>query len=112
MLQALVMLSLPFIFAAVAVGVEGVKQQSVVEWSVLARSFSFQLVNIYFTLIGSSIASTIQKIINEPGCIFQLLGGSVPAVAGFFIQMICINGLVVLPFELRCKVIAIGLPLS
>jgi hypothetical protein len=104
LLQAAVMIALPFIFTAVAVGFEGVKQTSLVEMSVLVRSFGFQLVNIYFTLIGTSIASTLQQILNEPGCVFVLLGGSVPAVAGFFIQMICVTGLLILPLELRCAV--------
>jgi len=68
--------------------------------SVLDRGFGFQLINIYFTLLGSSLSSTIQDVLNEPGCLFQLLGSSVPAVAGYFIQLICINGLFGMMMEL------------
>ena len=68
-LQATIVGSLPTIFTAIATGVEKVKLHSQAQRSTLDRSFGYQLVNIYFTLIGSSLASTLGDIAKEPSCI-------------------------------------------
>jgi hypothetical protein len=67
LLQAALIASLPVIFTAVATYVERMKLLTMVDRSVVDRGFGYQLVNIYFTLIGNSLASTMNDIVNEPG---------------------------------------------
>jgi hypothetical protein len=67
LLQAALIASLPVIFTAVATYVERMKLLIMVDRSVVDRGFGYQLVNIYFTLIGNSLASTMKDIVNEPG---------------------------------------------
>jgi len=57
-------------------------------------------VNVYFTLLGASLGSTLKTIIDKPACIFALLGSAIPAVAGYFSQIVLINGLMGMGLEL------------
>jgi hypothetical protein len=100
LLQSLLIGLLPAILTAVATSIERLKLLTMVDRSVVDRGFGLQLVNIYFTLLGKSLASTIADIASEPGCIFTLLGASVPAQASYFIQFILINALFGLTMEL------------
>jgi hypothetical protein len=100
LLQATIVGLLPAIFRFIAIRIEGVKQYSEVQRSVVDRAFGYQLVNVYFTLLGASLASTLQTIIEDPACIFTLLGSAVPEVAGYFMQIILINGLMGMGMEL------------
>jgi len=100
LLQSLLIGLLPAILTAVATNIERLKLLTMVDRSVVDRGFGLQLVNIYFTLLGKSLASTIADIASEPGCIFTLLGASVPAQASYFIQFILINALFGLTMEL------------
>jgi len=99
-LQSTLVGLLPVIFEYIAIAKEKMKLQSMVQRSVLDRGFGFQLVNIYFTLLGSSLASTIGLIVSQPECVFELLGASVPAVASYFCQLILINALLGLTMQL------------
>ena len=58
-MQSIVLALLPPIFQIVSLRVERLKTLSDVEASVLDRGFGYQLVNIYFTLLGNSLASTM-----------------------------------------------------
>jgi hypothetical protein len=83
LLQSLIVEYLPDIFRLVAIHGERVKSQSVAETSIIARCFGFQLVNVYFTLLGSTLAKTLEQLLREPGCAFQLLGIYVSATIRF-----------------------------
>ena len=100
LLQALLLDTMPDLLQFVSTSIERVKLRSVAQQSILDRGFAFQLVNIYFTLLGSTLAKTLQQLVAEPTCIFQLLGNTVPAVAGYFIQLILIKALFGLSWEL------------
>lgn len=100
LLQSALMDTFPDVFQFISLRIERVKLQSAVQKSILDRGFGYQIVNIYLTLLGSTLAKTLQQLLAEPTCIFQLLGNAVPAVAGYFIQLIIIKALFGLAWEL------------
>ncbi|GAB5360485.1 hypothetical protein AAMO2058_000632200 [Amorphochlora amoebiformis] len=72
----------------------GLVYGSVLEDQFMGTYYMFLLVNIYFvTLLSSSIFGTINEIISSPTSLFQLLGESIPAVAGDMIGYMLLQGL-------------------
>lgn len=66
LLQTIIVSLLPPFFMWLGGSVETRKLKSSVERSVLSRSFAFQIVNIYFTLLGNSLATTVVSIVQNP----------------------------------------------
>ena len=100
LLQVGFMSSLPVLFTSLASGYEHLKSHSGVQQSILGRYFAFQLVQIYATLISSSLLSVVYLIVQEPSCIFELLGTSIPSTAAYFCQLIIIKAFTGLLVEL------------
>lgn len=90
-------LILPVIFQMIAVKYERRKTFSDVQASMLGRYFYFQLVNIYVTVSAGSILKSLKDILDHPSEILQLLGESLPTMAGYFVALLVTKILAGLP---------------
>ena len=91
------MLILPAIFQAIAVGYEHRKTQSDVQRSVMLRYFYYQLANIYISVTAGSIWSSMADILNQPSAVFTILGDSLPTLVGYFVSLLLTKILAGLP---------------
>jgi|MDSY01.1.fsa_nt_gb hypothetical protein len=66
----------------------------------MSRYFLFQLVQIFGTLLGNTLFDVITLILEQPSCVFELLGTAIPNTAVYFTQIILIKTLLGLPLEL------------
>jgi hypothetical protein len=76
------------IFEYVAVKYERRKTYSDVQTSMLSRYFYYQLANIYVSVTAGSILKSLKDILDHPSNIVQLLGESLPTMAGYFIALL------------------------
>ncbi|KAH8093581.1 hypothetical protein JL720_4722 [Aureococcus anophagefferens] len=91
---------MPISLENVAKKYERRKLKSSAQLSVLHRNFLLQMINLWFTVIAGSIFDAAKEIMEEPETFLRLLGGSMPQVSVYFVELILIKTLVGLPFEL------------
>jgi hypothetical protein len=87
------LLMLPFIFDTLARNYEGMKLESEIQNAIMSRYFYYQLVNIYVNvgLGGLSISDQLFLILKDPQNIVDLLGGTVPAVSLYFLNLVIVK---------------------
>ncbi|GKY92356.1 hypothetical protein MPSEU_000206500 [Mayamaea pseudoterrestris] len=95
-LLALIMI-LPVIFEYVAVNFEHRKTYSDIQASMLGRYFYYQLANVYVSVTAGSIAKVLASLIDRPSSFLELLGQSLPQMAGYFIALLVTKTLAGLP---------------
>ena len=95
-LLALIMV-LPVIFEYVAVNIEHRKTYSDIQASMLGRYFYYQLANVYISVTAGSIAKVLASLIDRPSSFLELLGQSLPQMAGYFIALLVTKTLAGLP---------------
>lgn len=72
--------------------------------------FAFQAVNTFLAAaIGSSAASSVQEIIEEPSSAMELLASELPKSSNFYLSYLCLYGLV---FSSKASANVVGLALS
>lgn len=96
------LLILPFIFDFTARYYEGMKLESEIQNSIMARYFYYQLVNIYVTVgFGvDDIIIQIVKIIQDPHLLIVILGQTVPSVSLYFASLVIVKIFVAVPIEM------------
>jgi len=90
-------LILPVIFQVVATRYERRKTISDVHRSMMVRYFYYQLVNIYITVTAGSLWRSLADILDHPSNLLELLGESLPSMAGYFIALLVTKILAGLP---------------
>jgi len=98
-LLVLIML-LPVIFEMVALRYERLKCLSNVQDSIFRRYFYYQLANIFVTTTAGSIWESMRYIVDKPEHMFEILGSTLPTMAGFFISLLITKTLAGLPMVL------------
>lgn len=91
------LLTLPVIFQIVALKYERRKTISDVQTSMLGRYFYYQLATIYITATAGSLLKSLADILDHPGSLFKLLGGSLPMMVGYFVAILVTKTLAGLP---------------
>eukprot|EP00933_Yihiella_yeosuensis_P011019 TRINITY_DN11797_c1_g1_i1.p1 TRINITY_DN11797_c1_g1~~TRINITY_DN11797_c1_g1_i1.p1 ORF type:complete len:409 (-),score=45.16 TRINITY_DN11797_c1_g1_i1:72-1298(-) len=91
---------LPYIFEALAAHFEGHKLKSEVQRAVLSRCFAYQLVSLYVTVLSGSVWEDLQKIIDHPGSLSQILAHSLPNGATYFVTFVLSRAFTGLPLLL------------
>ena len=90
-------LILPVLFEYIAVKYERRKTFSDVQTSMMIRYYFYQLATIYISVTAGSILKSLADILDRPSLIFQLLGKSLPTMAGYFIALLVTKTLAGLP---------------
>ena len=93
---------LPLIFDFIARYYEGMKLESDVQNSIMARYFYYQLANVYVTITFGSLNGT-QEIFNgiaDPSILVGVLGTSLPGVSLFFANFLITKAFLAIPLEL------------
>lgn len=99
-LLAVVMALLPVILRLFA-KISGDMTLSQVELTVQNYYFAFQIINVFlFTTIGSSAASALGSILNNPTGITSLLATSLPKASNFYLSYFIIQGLAIVASKL------------
>ncbi|BDA46964.1 CSC1-like protein At4g02900 [Coccomyxa sp. Obi] len=76
----------------------GLPAESEVEWGVVRKYFSFQVVTIFFgTFVAGSFLNQIQLFISAPKSILRILGAAAPQTASFFMSYVLLLGLTTKP---------------
>ncbi|CAM9820296.1 unnamed protein product [Pylaiella littoralis] len=83
-----------------ALHLEGYKTYSEVERAVMSRYFFFHLANVFVTIGAGSIKDAIEKILEQPRELLNVLGETVPLVAVYFINLIIVKVVAGLMLEL------------
>ena len=93
---------IPVLFDAIARTYEGMKLESDVQNSIMARYFYYQLANIYVTVTFGSISVTKEFLstIQNPKTIVDQLGGSLPGVSLYLTNLIIVKTFLALPLEM------------
>ncbi|CAM9471694.1 unnamed protein product, partial [Ectocarpus sp. 8 AP-2014] len=89
-----------FILKWMALHLEGYKTYSEVERAVMSRYFFYQLANVFVTIGAGSIKDAIEKILQQPRELLNVLGETVPEVAVYFINLIIVKVVTGLLLEL------------
>ncbi|CAN0019014.1 unnamed protein product [Ectocarpus sp. 12 AP-2014] len=89
-----------FILKWMALHLEGYKTYSEVERAVMSRYFFYQLANVFVTIGAGSIKDAIEKILEQPRELLNVLGETVPNVAVYFINLIIVKVVTGLLLEL------------
>ncbi|KAH8065227.1 hypothetical protein JL722_2136 [Aureococcus anophagefferens] len=84
---------MPISLENVAKKYERRKLKSSAQLSVLHRNFLLQMINLWFTVIAGSIFDAAKEIMEEPETFLRLLGGSMPQVSVYFVELILIKTL-------------------
>lgn len=90
-------LILPVIFENLALKFEHRKTFSDVQASMLTRYFYYQLANVYISATAGSLLQSLSDIIDRPSNLFQILGYSLPRMAGYFVALLVTKILAGLP---------------
>ncbi|KAJ3076392.1 hypothetical protein HDU98_003647 [Podochytrium sp. JEL0797] len=65
-----------------------------IERDVYDQYFGFQIINVFaVNIVGSSILTSFQQIVDDPSSIMQILSQSIPKSSNFFIQYLMVQGL-------------------
>eukprot|EP01038_Epipyxis_sp_PR26KG_P012944 gene12944-17354_t len=96
------LLLLPWVFDFLARYYEGLKLESEIQNSIMTRYFYYQLVNIYVTVgfSGSDMWSQIIATLNKPKTLIDMVGGRVPIVSLFFVNLLIVKILAAIPLEM------------
>eukprot|EP01041_Mallomonas_annulata_P012771 gene12771-26929_t len=98
--------SLPVVFDIIARYYEGMKLESEVQNSIMARYFYYQLANVYVTIAFGSLDASqqlTQQVFNsvtDPTMLVNLLGTSLPGVSLFFVNLIIAKTFLAIPLEM------------
>ena len=96
----LIITCLPFLFDFISRYYEGLKRESDIQQSIMARFFYYQLVNVYVTVASGTIVNSIQEILDRPRSLLSILGAQLPQVSVFFANLLLVKTLVSVPLEL------------
>lgn len=91
---------LPLIFDVISRNYEGLKFESEIQNTIMARYFYYQLANIYVTVTAGSVFTSLNEIINNPGRIVNILGESLPQVSIYFANLMAVKVLTSIPLEM------------
>jgi hypothetical protein len=99
-LLLLLLALLPFVFDFVSRSYEGLKQESEIQNSIMARYFYYSLANVFVAVGLGSIASSLHQIIEDPTSILHILGASVPSFSTYFASLLIIRTCTAVPIEM------------
>lgn len=99
-LLLLLLALLPFVFDFVSRSYEGLKQESEIQNSIMARYFYYSLANVFVAVGLGSIASSLHQIIEDPASILTILGSSVPSFSTYFASLLIIRTCTAVPIEM------------
>ena len=96
------LLILPFIFDYLARFYEGMKTESEIQNSIMTRYFWYQLINVYVTVgfSGANLWSQIVQVLTKPSTLVDVIGGRVPDVSLFFVNLVIIKIFTAVPLEM------------
>ena len=100
MLVQAVLALLPFLYLGLAVFYERFKFASEVQQVVYRRYMLVQWANIYLSLVSGSIVTLVVGLVTNPLYLLEQLADLMPEAAVYFIELIIMKILLVLPFEL------------
>lgn len=95
-----VLSSLPILFDFISRSYEGIKLESEIQNSILARYFYYQLANVFVAVGLGSIATRLNDLLNNPSILLSLLGSSVPSFSIYFMNLVVIKTFTAVPLEL------------
>ena len=91
---------LPFIFYFCAKLYEGIKLESEIQASVMARYFWYQIVNVIVSVQLGSVLTNWGQNISQPTNLLKVLGNALPGFSLYFTNLIIVKTFTAIPLDL------------